>query len=88
MNEIKNDVRDFKIGEIQFDDDTITVDKKRLFALCTELEKLGLPWCTPNGTKVNYHLKKQLDMYKVMASSGCYQITLACESGVLRVFKI
>ena len=85
MNEIKNDVRDFKIGEIQFDDDTITVDKKRLFALCTELEKLGLPWCTPNGTKVNYHLKKQLDMYKVMASSGCYQITLACESGVQRV---
>jgi len=85
MSEIKNDAKDFKIGEIQFDDDTITVDKKKLFALCKELEKLSLPWCTPNGTKVNYHLKDQLEMYKTMANSGCYQITLACESGVQRV---
>jgi len=85
MDEISNDVKDFKIGEIQFDDDTITVNKKNLFALCGELEKLGLPWCTPNGTKVNYHFNKQEEMYKVMAESGCYQITLACESGVQRV---
>ena len=27
MDEIGNDVRDFKIGEIQFDDDTITANK-------------------------------------------------------------
>ncbi len=85
MNEIKNDCKDYQIGEIQFDDDTITVDKKKLFALCKELGKLGLPWCTPNGTKVNYHLKNQLEMYKTMADSGCYQITLACESAVQRV---
>ena len=85
MDEIKNDVRDYKIGEIQFEDDSITVNKKNLFALCSELEKIGLPWCTPNGTKVNYHLKDQLNMYKAMADSGCYQISLACESGVQRV---
>ncbi len=85
MDEIGNDVRDFKIGEIQFDDDTITVNKKNLFSLCDELQKLGLPWCTPNGTKVNYHFNKQEEMYRVMADSGCYQITLACESGVQRV---
>ena len=85
MEEIGNDVKDFKIGEIQFDDDTITVNKKNLFSLCAELEKVGLPWCTPNGTKVNYHFNKQEEMYKVMSDSGCYQITLACESGVQRV---
>ena len=85
MNEINNDVRDYKIGEIQFDDDTLTVNKKNLFSLCNELEKLGLPWCTPNGVKVNYHFNKQREMYKVMADSGCYQITLACESGVQRL---
>ncbi len=85
MNEIENDVRDFKIGEIQFNDDTLTVNKKNLFALCSGLEKVGLPWCTPNGTKVNYHIRHQLDMYKAMANSGCYQITLACESGVQRI---
>ena len=85
MEEVGNDVKDYKIGEIQFDDDTITVSKKNLYSLCDELEKLGLPWCTPNGTKVNYHFKKQDEMYKKMYDSGCYQITLACESGVQRV---
>ena len=85
MSEIENDVRDFKIGEIQFDDDTITVNKKNLYALCDRLAKLGLPWCTPSGTKVNYHLKEQAYMYQKMADSGAYQITLACESGVQRV---
>ena len=78
-------VNNYKIGEIQFEDDTITVNKKNLFALCKELEKVGLPWCTPNGTKVNYHIRDQLNMYKAMVNSGCYQITLACESGVQRV---
>ena len=85
MDEIENDVRDFKIGEIQFDDDTLTVNKKNLYALCDGLAKIGLPWCTPNGIKVNYHQKEQPHMYKTMADSGAYQITLACESGVQRV---
>ena len=39
MDEISNDVRDFRIGEIQFDDDTITVNKKNLYSLCDQLEK-------------------------------------------------
>ena len=85
MDEIRNDVKDYNIGEIQFLDDTLTVHKKSLYSLCDELEKLGIPWCTPNGTKVNYHLRSQLDMYKKMCDSGCYQLTLACESGVQRV---
>jgi magnesium-protoporphyrin IX monomethyl ester (oxidative) cyclase len=85
MDEINSAVENYKIGEIQFDDDTLTVNKKNLFSLCGKLEKLGIPWCTPNGTKVNYHFNKQKEMYKVMANSGCYQITLACESGVQRI---
>ena len=28
LQEIKNDVRDYKIGEIQFDDDSLTLNKK------------------------------------------------------------
>ena len=85
MDEINHGVKEYNIGEIQFEDDSLTLNKKNLFALCKELEKLGIPWCTPNGTKVNYHLKEQYDMYKSMADSGCYQLTLACESGSQRV---
>jgi anaerobic magnesium-protoporphyrin IX monomethyl ester cyclase len=83
--EIREAVRDFNVGEIQFEDDTLTANRRHLMALCTELERIGLPWCTPNGTKVNYHLRHQQEMYQAMAGSGCYQITLACESGVQRV---
>ena len=85
MQEVNEDVKKYNIGEIQFLDDTLTLDKNHLFQMCDELEKLGLPWCTPNGTKVNYHLKDQQYMYQRMADSGCYQITLAVESGTQRV---
>ena len=83
--EIREAKAKYNIGEIQFEDDTITARKKNLLELCTELEKIGLPWCTPNGTKTNYHLATQPEMYKAMADAGCYQITLACESGVQRI---
>jgi len=85
MDEINNTVKDYNIGEIQFLDDTLTLHKQHLYSLCAELEKVGVAWSTPNGTKANYHLKEQLDMYKAMANSGCYQITIACESGSQRV---
>ena len=41
--EVSADVKSFNIGEIQFLDDTLTVNKKNLFSLCDYLEKLGLP---------------------------------------------
>jgi len=85
ITEIKEGKEMYNIGEIQFEDDTITAHKKNLLELCKELEKIGIPWCTPNGTKTNYHSATQPELYKAMADSGCYQITLACESGVQRV---
>ena len=87
MDEINDAVKTYNIGEIQFLDDTLTLHKQHLYSLCAELKKLGIEWCTPNGTKANYHLKEQLDMYKAMADSGCYQITIACESGSQRVLN-
>lgn len=85
VDEIKGAVRDYKVEEIQWDDDTITANIKHLYELCGELEKIRLPWCTPNGIKTNYHLANQPEMFKRMADAGCYQVTLACESGVQRV---
>ena len=85
--EIKGAIEKYDIGEVQFEDDTLTINRKLLLELCDLLEPLGIRWCTPNGTKVNYHQSgtQQYDMYKRMADAGCYQVTLACESGVQRV---
>jgi radical SAM superfamily enzyme YgiQ (UPF0313 family) len=84
-NEIKKSIIDYKIGEIQFQDDTITANLKNLYELCNYLEEFNLPWCTPNGIKINYHQNDQFEMFEKMKKSGCYQITFACESGSQRV---
>jgi radical SAM superfamily enzyme YgiQ (UPF0313 family) len=85
VREIREARDRYRIGEIQFEDDTLTARKKNLLELCHELERIGLPWCTPNGVKANYHLATQPGLFQAMADAGCYQITLACESGVQRV---
>jgi anaerobic magnesium-protoporphyrin IX monomethyl ester cyclase len=73
------------IDEVQLVDDNITANLRGLYQLCEVLEEFGIRWCTPNGTKANYHIAKQLSYYNRMKQSGCYQITIACESGNQRV---
>ena len=48
-------------------------------------QKLDYRGVHPMELKVNYHQKKHDEMFKKMFNSGCYQVTLACESGVQRV---
>jgi magnesium-protoporphyrin IX monomethyl ester (oxidative) cyclase len=82
--EIKELVDVYKVEEIQFDDDTLTANRKRLLELCDLIEPLKIQWCTPNGVKVNYHSKNpemQDFLYRRMYESGCYQITFGVESG-------
>jgi len=84
--EISEAVKKYNIGEIQFEDDSLTANRKNLEELCDLLEPLGIPWCTPNGIKVNYQKGKiQYELFRRMHKAGCYQITLGCESGSQRV---
>jgi len=87
--EIKDGIEKYNIGEVQFEDDTLTLNRKNLLELCELIGPLDIQWCTPNGTKANYHKggNKQYKMYQAMANSGCYQVTIACESGVQRVLN-
>lgn len=87
--EIKEGIEKYNIGEVQFADDTLTANLKNLLELCDLLEPLGIPWCTPNGIRLDYHHKgnKQYELFKRMKDAGCYQVTLACESGVQRVLN-
>lgn len=83
--EMSRFISKYQIGEIQFQDDTITAHLPKLYQLCEYIKEFKLPWCTPNGIKLNYHTPKQSEMFTKMKESGCYQVTLACESGVQRV---
>lgn len=80
VNEIEQIMRDFGVGEIHFLDDSISVNKKRLMAICDEIikRKLDIKWTTPNGVAV-WLLDKPL--VKRMKEAGCYRLTFGLESG-------
>jgi len=84
-DEIRNGIEKYGIGEVQFEDDSLTANRSYLMKLCDLIEPLKIPWCTPNGIKINYHMGRQKEMFRRMKDSGCYQVTLGCESGVQRV---
>ncbi len=82
--EIKELVEKYQVEEIQFMDDNLTIDKRFAENLFSGIKKFKIKWCTPNGLYFN-SLDEQL--LELMAQSGCYQITMAIESGSERVLK-
>jgi len=76
--EIKSLKDEFGIDELQFSDDNITLNKKRLIKILDGIKDLRLVWCTPNGTAV-WALDEEL--IEKIRESGCYQLTFAIESG-------
>jgi len=83
-DEIKHLIDDYGVGEIQFEDDTLTLNRVKLLELCDLIEPFHIKWNTVNGIKVNYHSSDpavQDHMFQRMADAGCYQVCLAIESG-------
>ena len=68
----------FNAKEITFYDDVFTLDKKRVYAICEELDKRGIdvPWTCE--TRVNLVNKELVERMK---KSGCYLIAYGVESG-------
>jgi len=84
IKEVEKLINKYKIEEIQFSDDNMTVDKERAKALFRALRTYNLAWCTPHGLMIN---TLDEEMIKLMAESGAYQLTFAPESGSERVLK-
>lgn len=82
VDEIEFLVKKYGIREIAFQDDNLTLDKKRMHEICDEIlkRKLKIKWCTPNGVAI-WTLDKEL--LKKMKKSGCYKLTFGIETGSL-----
>ncbi len=78
MAEVRTHIANYAIDELQFADDNLTFNRARSLELFAALEKVALPWCTPNGIMVNTLDNELID---AMADSGLYQITLSIDSG-------
>ena len=69
------------IKEIKFEDDNLTLDTKRAKAIFGGMieRKLSLSWNMPNGIMVKTMADREL--VRLMKHSGCYEVSLAFESG-------
>jgi magnesium-protoporphyrin IX monomethyl ester (oxidative) cyclase len=84
VKEIEHLVQTYHVKQIDFLDENMTMDKKRMEAICDLIIERGLEieWYTPNGVRAD---TLDENLLKKMKESGCKRIYIAPESGVQRV---
>ena len=84
VDEIEQLVYTYHIKQIDFLDDNMTLDKKRMETICDLIVKRGLEieWYTPSGVRAD---TLDENLLTKMKESGCKKIRVAPESGVQRV---
>lgn len=80
VDEIEHLIKDYDVREIYFQDDSMSVSKKRMNEICDEIikRKIDIRWSTPNGI-AHWTLDKRL--LRKMKKAGCYRVTFGIESG-------
>jgi magnesium-protoporphyrin IX monomethyl ester (oxidative) cyclase len=82
LDEMEHLVDTYGIEEIQFEDDNLTQNKRRARLLFEGMIERGLHeklvWNTPNGIAL---WALDPDLLRLARQAGCYQLTLAIESG-------
>jgi anaerobic magnesium-protoporphyrin IX monomethyl ester cyclase len=84
VDEIEQLVHAYHIKQIDFLDDNMTLDKKRMETICDLIVKRGLDieWYTPSGVRAD---TLDENLLRKMKESGCKKIRVAPESGVQHV---
>ncbi len=80
LNHIQYVVNKFKVKNIFFEDDNLTLDIKRFEAICDGIieRKIKIGWETPNGVRADC---LNLELLKKMKRSGANSIFVGVESG-------
>jgi anaerobic magnesium-protoporphyrin IX monomethyl ester cyclase len=84
VDEIEQLIQTYRIKQIDFYDENMTLDKKRMENICDLIVQRGLDieWYTPNGVRAD---TLDENLLRKMKKSGCKRIRVAPESGVQRV---
>jgi anaerobic magnesium-protoporphyrin IX monomethyl ester cyclase len=80
LNHIQYVVEKFKVKNIFFEDDNLTLNIKRFEAICDGIieRKIKIGWETPNGVRADC---LNLELLKKMKQSGCKSVFVGVESG-------
>jgi radical SAM superfamily enzyme YgiQ (UPF0313 family) len=76
--------REYSADSFTFYDDTLTLDKKRLYDICDEIKsrKINIPWdCQTRADKVSE------EMFAKMKNTNCQQVFFGIESGCQSVLN-
>ncbi|MCW3997338.1 MAG: B12-binding domain-containing radical SAM protein [Candidatus Bathyarchaeota archaeon] len=84
VEELEQLIQTYKIKQIDFTDDNMTFDRKRMERICDLIVEHGLDieWFTGNGVRAD---TLDENLLRKMKLSGCRNLRLAPESGVQRV---
>jgi anaerobic magnesium-protoporphyrin IX monomethyl ester cyclase len=84
LDHIQLVVDKFKVKNIFFEDDNLTLDIKRFEAICDGIieRKIKIGWETPNGVRADC---LNLELLKKMKQSGARSIFVGVESGVQQI---
>ena len=84
VDEIEQLIEKEQVDEIFFDDDTFTINNKRVMDICDEIIRRGLkiPWCCMGRVD-----NVSEEMLRLMKSAGCYQIFYGFESGSEEILR-
>lgn len=80
VDEIEYLIKKFKVREVHFEDDNLTLNRRHIERICELIlkKKIKVHWATPNGVRVD---TLDLELMKLMKRSGCYFIAFGIESG-------
>jgi anaerobic magnesium-protoporphyrin IX monomethyl ester cyclase len=80
---IKYAVEKFNVKEIQIEDDTFTLNSKRVIELCKKIKKFNLRITLPNSIRADAPKNKtrRLEMFQHMAEAGFDKLGISAEHG-------
>jgi magnesium-protoporphyrin IX monomethyl ester (oxidative) cyclase len=84
INHIQFVVDKFKVQNVFFEDDNLTLDLKRFESICEGIisRKIKIGWETPNGVRADC---LNIDLLRKMKQSGCKSVFIGVESGDQRI---
>ena len=80
---VKYAVEKYGVKEIQIEDDTFTLNSKRVVEFCKKIKKFNLRITLPNSIRADApkNLERRLDMFKHMADAGFEKLGISAEHG-------
>jgi len=84
VDELEHVVKNYGVKQVDFYDENMTLDKKRMSDICDQIVERGLhiEWFTPNGVRAD---TLDEELLRKMKQAGCKKIRVAPESGVQRI---